>query len=308
METTEQPGKEIAARKVGPAIAAAILASILFSGKGILTKDGMAHGATSFEMLALRMVIAAPVYATILFWSLRRAPVAPKLIAKAMGLGLLGFYICPSLNVYGLQTVSASLERVLIHASPAMIILASWFKGREVINRKMLFALAVCYGGVVISLLGRDGGRAAADPIGVACILVCCVLYALFIVESVSMQKTVGAITFASSAMLASALVCTGQSIVTGHTAALLHPPAGIIVDAVTLAIACTVFPAYLNAYGLKILGAGRVAVCSMVGPLFTPVAAALMIGERMSMLQIAGFATVFTGGILLSRNRSAVI
>lgn len=301
METIEYQKKQ---QGLGLAISAAILASILFSGKGILTKAGMAHGVSALEMLALRMSLAAPLYAAILFWSLRKHPVALPLLGKSLGLGLLGCYVCPTFNFFGLQTVSASLERVLIHAIPAMVLFLAWIKGRKALSRMSIVALLLCYGGVAVSCLGRDGSNATADIVGVSSILFGCLLYAFFMVESVKLQNQIGAITFTSAAMLGSATACTIQSIVTGHTQALIAPPDGVLPLALALAVCCTVFPAYLTGYGLKMLGASRVSVLSMFGPLLTPLLAAVALGENMSGLQIGGFALVFTGGILLSRQQ----
>lgn len=284
------------------AVIAAIVGSILFSCKGILTKAGMAHGATALGMLSLRMVYAAPVYAAVLLWSLRRNPIPTKHVAQAAGLGLLGCYLSPTLNFYGLGMVSASLERVLIHACPALIILVAWFYGREKLSRFTLVALAVCYAGVTLSCLGRDGGHASANPVGVASILVGCIVYAFFVVASVGMQRKMGTFAFTSSAMLASSLACSVQNVVCGSTAFMLHPPREIVPIGIALALLCTVAPAYLTTYGFRVLGASKSAVYSMVGPLLTPVLAMLVLGERMSAPQVGGFALVFTGGILLSR------
>jgi drug/metabolite transporter (DMT)-like permease len=305
MEIAEEQtiGNAKSAAPLGIAVMAALLASILFSGKGILTKAGMTHGVTALDMLAFRMILAAPVYAFILFWSLRRQPVRIAALLPAVGLGLLGCYVCPTLNFYGLQSVSASLERILIHAIPAFVIVVAAVRGTEKIRRRTALALAICYTGVALSCLGRDHGRASADPLGITTILLGCLLYAIFLVRSAEMQKRIGTITFTSTAMLASALACLVQNMLQGNVH-LLQPPAGVMPLAVALAVLCTIVPAYLSAYGIKMLGAGRSSVLNMLGPLLTPVAAALVLGERMSALQIAGFTLVFSGALVLARPR----
>jgi drug/metabolite transporter (DMT)-like permease len=284
------------------AIASAILASILFSGKGILAKAAMSHGSSAMGILALRMGFAAPIYATVLFWALRRQKVPGKLLGKSAVLGLLGCYLAPTLNFYGLGTVSASLERVLIHACPALILVLAWAYGRQKITRLVALALAISYLGVAISCLGRDGGNTSANPTGVIAILTGCIIYAFFVVHCVEIQKQVGTLIFTSTAMLASALACLVQTLFSGTLTATLHPPSGVIPIALVLAVFCTAAPAYLSSYGMMILGAGRSASFSMIGPLLTPLAATAILGERMSVPQIGGFALVFTGGLLLSR------
>lgn len=287
-----------------PAVVAAIMASILFSSKGIFTKNAMTYGVTAMDMLTLRMVFAAPIYAAVLIWSLRRNPVAPKALVRAMLLGLVGYFICPSFNFNGLQTVSASLERILIHSSPAFILIVAWIKGREKMQRSTVIALAICYAGVLASSLGRDNGNAYADPIGVISILMSSLLWAFFLVEAVEVQKRVGAITFTSAAMLLSAALCLGRTAITGHSEHLLNANTQVYIDGILLGVVSTVAPSYLGAYALKKLGASQVGIYSMVGPLFTPVAAALYLGEQMSALQIVGFTLVFVGGFYLQSGR----
>ena len=289
-------------QRIGVAIAASVIGSLLFSGKGILAKAGMSHGESSMGMLALRMAFAAPVYAAVLFWSLRREPVPFKTLAQCAGLGLLGCYLSPTLNFYGLSTVSASLERVLVQACPAIILVFAWLKGRHAMTRFTIAALFVCYVGVALSCVGRDGGRATADPLGVSAILIGCVTWAFFVVQGVDMQRKVGTAVFTSCAMLTSALVCCVQSVATSGVGTFVHMPAGVLPIALALALLCTAAPSYLTSYGLKVLGAGRASVLTLFGPLLTPIAAAAFLGERMSAEQVGGFALVCAGGILLNR------
>lgn len=287
------------------AASAAILSSILFSGKGILTKAGMSYGMSSLDMLALRMGLAAPVYAGILLWSLRRSTFTPALTGQAIVLGLLGTYASPTLNFMGLQTVSASLERILIHAIPAFVMVVAALLGTEKLSRQKIVALAVCYGGVTLSCLGGDHGRSSADTFGVLAILAGCLIYAVFLVKSVAVQKLMGTLAFTSTAMLASTTACLVQNALTGRLVQLSHPPEGVFALGLVLALFCTVLPVYLSAYGMSKLGAGRSSTLNMFGPLFTPIAAAMVLGERMGTLQIGGFVLVFAGGILLSRSKA---
>lgn len=287
------------------AIGAALAASILFSLKGILVKSGMAHGALALDMLALRMLLAAPCYALLLAWSLRRRPQSMYSLLPAVGLGLLGNYLSPTLNFHGLQTVSASLERILIHAIPAMVILVGWVVDQKKPRRLALAGLLVCYGGIVLSCLGRDHGRLGVDFAGVVSILSGCLTYAFFLLRSAQGQAVLGTVTFTSVAMLSSSLACLFQNAVQGNMGPLLRLPMVVWGLGLALALLCTVVPAYMSAYGVRMLGAQRSAVYGMAGPLCVPLVAALALGERMSLPQWGGFALVMLGGGVLTRARS---
>ena len=72
----------------------AVSGAILFSTKGIFIKLAYQHGVATETVLALRMLVALPVYLVILATLLRRNPdlaekLKPRLILPAMAVGLL---------------------------------------------------------------------------------------------------------------------------------------------------------------------------------------------------------------------------
>lgn len=285
-------------------IIAAITGSLLFSGKGILTKAGMALGAESLQMLALRMALSAPIFGLVLLWSLKGKKISSSDFWKAAGLGLLGTWISPILNFHGLATVSANLERLLIYACPVMTLLFAYLIGKERMNHKGILALVVSYLGVIIAVMGRDGLNASADPEGTISILLGCITYSLFVVISVKMQNRMGVLVFTSIALFSSSIITSIHLIIQLGSAAVLAPPPGVMPLAMGLAWACTVAPGYLVAYSVSHLGASKSSIVQMVGPLFTPVATGFILGERMSPLQWGGFSLVLVGALLLIQSR----
>ncbi len=286
------------------AIVAAITGSLLFSGKGILTKAGMSLGAESLQMLALRMAFSAPLFGFILIWSLRGKKILPSDFWKAAGLGLLGTWVSPVLNFHGLATVSANLERLLIYACPVMTLLFAFLIGKERMTQKGILALILSYLGVIIAVLGRDGINATADPEGTISILLGCITYSLFVVISVKMQQRMGVLIFTSIALFSSSIITSIHLMIQLGPTALLQPPEGVLPLAIGLAWACTVAPGYLVAYSVAKLGASKSSIVQMVGPLFTPLAAGIVLGEKMSSLQWVGFSFVLIGALFLIQNR----
>jgi drug/metabolite transporter (DMT)-like permease len=66
-------------------------------------------------------------------------------------------------------------------------------------------------------------------------------------------------------------------------------------------AIFCTVLPVFLTMMAIARIGAGVSALAGMVGPVSTLFLAALILGEPITAIQLAGTALVIVGMLLLS-------
>jgi drug/metabolite transporter (DMT)-like permease len=107
----------------------ALAGALLFSTKTIVIKLAYAAGADAETMQALRMVIALPIYLTIgLHWILthggdsERPPRGAALLSAAM-VGLLGYYVSSYLDLKGLESVSAQLERLILFTYPFFVVI-----------------------------------------------------------------------------------------------------------------------------------------------------------------------------------------
>src|SRR5690606_22858571 len=79
----------------------------LFSTKGIFIKLAFTQGVSTEAVLALRMLVALPVYLVILFSLLRgnsrlRALLTPRRLMASMAVGALGYYLSSYLDFAGL--------------------------------------------------------------------------------------------------------------------------------------------------------------------------------------------------------------
>src|SRR5690606_14407356 len=97
----------------------AIGGAVLFSSKAIFIKLAYAQGAATEVLLALRMLVALPVYLVILLVLLRRNPkllrlFRPRLLIPAMLVGLLGYYVSSYLDFAALNFISAQYGRLVL--------------------------------------------------------------------------------------------------------------------------------------------------------------------------------------------------
>ncbi|QQS04791.1 MAG: DMT family transporter [Fibrobacterota bacterium] len=278
-----------------------IVGSILYSTKSLFVKQMMFASVDAGEILALRLVWSAPIYLGVIAWVLLRHKAQWKDLAQMFVLGLWGFWLAPRLNFAGLGHTSAGLERILVQASTAFVILFVAISLRKRPSKTVIASVVVCYLGLVIAMAGRDEGRAFADLGGVGLILGGAVAWALFVVGVGRLQKRLGSGLCTSVGMAAAALPAMMEAIFVGDPGRVLHPQMSLVWPLVGLVLIGTVVPSFLSQAGLSRVGPERASVLSLVGPAVLPFLAAAVLQESMPIHQIAGLSVVLASCAVMS-------
>ena len=296
-----------ARRSLSIGLACAIGAAVFFSAKAIFIKLIYAHGVDATTTFALRMMVALPFFLAMGWWC---GTAGLKSIGRrdwwGMGAcGLLGFYLSSYLDFIGLSYIPASLERLILFLYPTFVVLLSWLLFSTRLTTAQALSLLLSYSGVLLCVW--DNLRIEGDPsslaLGVAFTLASALTYACYVVASARIVPRVGSMRFTS---YASSVAC-GFSIAhffATHGAESLVVPDIVYAYAFGMGTVSTVLPILLVAEALRRLGANQVALISTSGPIATLAMAALFLGERISVLQMAGAALVIAGVMLVSLRR----
>ena len=109
--------------------------------------------------MALRMLFSAPFYLVIAI-SARRAyeqPIRGSTLALTALFGTFAFYFAAAFDLYGLQYISASLERLILYTYPTLVVILSIvFLGTK-ITRSLIVCIAVIYLGLVVVFIKDTG-------------------------------------------------------------------------------------------------------------------------------------------------------
>ena len=108
-------------------------------------------------LLFYRMALALPLFLFMAGWAARRegagskrAPLSRGDALKLMGLGFIGYYLSSFLDFWGLEYISASLERLILYLTPSAVLLLAWvLQGRRASGRQWA-AMALAYFGLVL--------------------------------------------------------------------------------------------------------------------------------------------------------------
>jgi drug/metabolite transporter (DMT)-like permease len=291
-------------RTLGPRIAGlsmAAIAAVLFSGKAIVIKLLYRHDVDPATVIALRMAFAAPIFIAIAWWQTRRSePLATRDRYTIGLLGFLGYYLSSLLDFWGLQYVSATLERLILFLTPTMVLLISavWFR-RRITSRQWL-AMAVCYAGIVLVFADnlRFGGRVV---FGSALIFGATVSYSLYLIVSGEIVKRIGSTRLVAYVMCVACALSIAHFLVVHSPDALFRQAPEVLQLSAINALFCTVFPVFLTMYAIARIGAPSASQLSLLGPVSLVFLGHWILGEPITLLQLIGTAIVIGGVMIVS-------
>ena len=286
----------------------AVLGVLGFSFKAILIK--LAYRSAPVDpvaLLTLRMLYSAPFFIAMAWWSGRApgtAPIGRRDARLLSGLGFIGYYLSSLLDFLGLQYVTASLERLMLFLYPTIVVVLSAIFLAQPITRRTVAALALSYGGIAIAVAHdiRLTGDPHAIALGAALVFSSAVGYAIYLVAAGGIIARLGSSRFIAWAMLASTLFVSLQFALTRPLSA-LDLPLSVHLLTLAMAVFCTVLPTWMIAESIRRIGASTASLVGSLGPIFTIGFGAMLLGERVNLLQMVGVALVLTGVVLVSRN-----
>ncbi len=282
----------------------AVFGVLGFSFKAILIKLAYrSYPVDAITLLTLRMLYSAPLFMLMAAWAQRGARAAPTSRAdwlRLVWLGCIGYYLASLLDFMGLQYITASLERLVLFLYPTIVVLLSALMLKKPITRRAVVALVLSYAGIALVFwhdlrLTTDGGATLA---GGGLVFASAILYALYLVQAGGVIARLGSSRFISWAMLASTVFIVIQFLLTRPLSA-LAVPGYIHALSVAMAIFSTVLPTWLIAESIRRMGANSASLVGSLGPVFTIGMGAMILGETVHAIQLAGAALVL-GGVML--------
>ncbi len=298
------PSPSPAARRVGLLLAAG--GAIAFSGKAIIVKLAYRYGVDAVTLIMYRMLFALPLFLAMLWWATyrQRQPVAPLTRSDWLGivwLGFTGYYAASFLDFWGLQYISASLERLILYLNPTLVLLLGWGLYRRPITGRQAGAMALSYAGVLLVFGHEVRFDGWGTAIGAALVLASAVSYAVYLVYSGQLVRRLGSLRLVGWATTVACLLCLLQFVLLRPLSAAAVAPE-VIALSVANAVLCTAAPVVMVMMAIERIGPGLTAQTGMVGPLSTIALGVLVLGEPFNGWIVAGTALVLAGVLWVSR------
>lgn len=277
--------------------------TLLFSFKSIVVKLAYAHGVVGEQLIALRMIISAPIYVLILFWHHHRTPVKlfilKQNIWRLVLAGLSGYYLASLLDLWGLESVTAQLERLLLFTYPGFVMLLSLLFYKKLPSWITMFSFIITYSGVAFVIGVEAQQHQETVLIGAGLIILSAILFAGYLVLSKAGIAALGSQVFTCIAMLiASAAV--GVHMVFLSDLSIWGLPLPAYWWAIVMSLFCTVMPSLLIAAAIARLGPQLTSILGGLGPVMTAFLAVFILGEVFTVYHFIGTALVVFGAWLV--------
>jgi len=279
----------------------AAIGALLFSTKGIIIKLAYQDPVDAETLLALRMAMALPFYVAIGALSVRdrwrkgEALPSSGLVGKAVLVGLLGYWFASYTDFLGLEYISAQFERLILFTYPLFVVIFGAMFFRQPIRLRVVGAILVSYAGLALIFTEKAATLGDEVAIGAGLVLAAAIAFALYQLLAKPLIGAIGPRLFTCIAMSGSAVGAFVQFFLT-------HPPSNLVLGSRTyllaflIAVGATVLPSFFLNAALQRISAQANATIGTLSPVMTIALAVLILGEPLTLTDVAGTALVLAG------------
>jgi drug/metabolite transporter (DMT)-like permease len=279
----------------------AIAGAVLFSTKAIVAKLLYRYHIDAVTLIAFRMLFSLPVFAAVAFWKMRtQPPLSGGDRWRIVVLGLLGYYLSSYLDFLGLQHISVGLERLILFLTPTFVLLANVVIFKRRVKPLEWAALGLSYCGIVLVFVHDLAGGSGNVTLGSLLVLGSAISYAIYLLGTGEMVERIGSLRLVAYAMCVSSVACIGQFFLM-RPASMLVQPAEVYWLSLVNGVFCTIFPVFMTMAAVGRIGAATASQAGMIGPVSTLFLGALILGEPVTGVQLAGTGLVLVGIYSLS-------
>lgn len=281
--------------------------SIAFSGKAIIVKLAYRYGVDAVTLIMYRMLFALPLFIALAWWATvrqgrsERTPLSARDAWGVLGLGVTGYYLASFLDFWGLQYISASLERLILYLNPTLVLLLGWVIYKRRITGLQAMAMLVSYAGVLL-VFGHEADFAGPNAmLGAALVFASAISYAVYLVYSGELVKRLGSMRLVGLATSVACVLCLVQFVLLRPMSAAVVAPEVIWLSLLNATL-CTFAPVIMVMMAVERIGAGLAAQTGMIGPMSTIAMGVLILDEPFNRWIVAGTALVVAGVFLVTR------
>jgi len=296
----EAPGRQAAPGDVEVGYALAAVGALLFSTKAIAVKLAYAEAADAETLLAWRMGVSFPVYAVIAalaVWQGRRGGSLPtrRAVVHAALVGALGYWLASYTDFRGLESISASFERLILFTYPLFVVVLGALFFDQPIRPRALAAIGVSYVGLAFIFAGQSSSSEDEILLGAGLVLVAALAFALYQLLAKPLIVRMGPRLFTCVAMGGAGVAAFVQFFLTHPAADLIVTPRAALLG-IYLGIGATVVPSFFMTAALHRISPQANATIATLSPVMTILLAVLILGETLSGADIAGTGLVLAG------------
>jgi drug/metabolite transporter (DMT)-like permease len=288
-----------------------LLSTIGLSLKGLWARLAYAEGMDVSGVLFYRSALAAPLLVGGGLWLLRRTgsskSVGLRALVPSIMMGAL-FSIGMTCDFQAIAHLGASVSRVILFGFPLLVLAFESIATRRLPRREQFLGFVVAWLGLSAVASGGLSNMPGLSQSGAKVALLWSVaslfLYALYTWLSGRVAKQVGSVRLTMASQLTTGAVLVSFLLYQGGGSPPPAPPLALFWVA-CMVLVSTVIPYFLITEGIARLGSSDASLLAMGGPVLTVFAGWMVLGEKLSWIQLLGTAAVILG-VGLTQRKSA--
>jgi drug/metabolite transporter (DMT)-like permease len=276
-----------------------LLSAAAFGTLGIFGKLASDAGANTASTLLVRFALAGLIFAVVLRvsgrWTALRA-MPRRVVLTGLGLGAFGYSLQSGLFFAAIDRLDVSMVALILYTYPAFVTVAAIGLGRAQASPRAAMALTVASAGLVLVLLA--GGGSGFEVVGALLALGASLTYTTYILVSDGVIADVDPFALALLVLMGASASFTVGGLATGSLDLALSGEAWLWLALIALVSTVVAVSAFFA--GLRRVGPSEAAILSTFEPPVTVVLAFLILGERLTVPQLAGGALVLAAVVML--------
>jgi drug/metabolite transporter (DMT)-like permease len=273
-----------------------LLSAAAFGTLGIFGRLAAEAGANTATTLLVRFALAGLVFAVVLRVTGRWTRLRRRIVLTGLGLGAFGYSLQSALFFAAIDRLDVSMVALILYTYPAFVTVAAIALGRVQPSLRAGAALTVASAGLALVLLA--GGAGGFEVVGALLALGASLTYTTYILVSDGVIGEVDPFVLALLVLIGASASFAVGGLATGSLEFSLASDAWLWL--VLIALVSTVVAVSAFFVGLRLVGPSEAAILSTFEPPVTVVLAFLVLGERLTVPQLAGGALVLAAVVLL--------
>ena len=264
------------------------------------------YGVDAVTVIMYRMLFALPLFIALTWWASRgAAPLTRRDWLAVCGLGFCGYYVASFLDFWGLQYVSAGLERLILYLNPTIVLLLGVLLFKQHATRGQWAALGVSYLGVLVVFSESVSLGGPNVVFGSFLVFLSAISYSIYLVMSGASVQRLGAQRLTGLASGVACILCISHFFVLRSVES-MHVAPEVLGLAVLNAVFCTFVPILATMMAIQRIGAAASSQIGLIGPVSTVLLSVWLLDEPFTLWIAVGTVLVLSGVWLMTRMKRA--
>ncbi len=284
-----------------------ILATLIYSGQSIIARSVLIAGFSPLVLSAMKLISGFVTLSIMIIIFKKKLFFDKKDLSKWLIFAICGGTFFALTLSYSFNLLGASQGVIYLYTAPAFTVIIAYFYLKEKITRRKLIAVLLVLAGTVAVAVGAQGSSFEFNFIGFLFGIGSGITYGIFSVMGKKLSVTYDSWNLNFFYILFASLAIS-PVMFTFDWGTLLTTDLNLLLWVILYGFMIYGLGNFFFLKSMNYLEAGEVMIFSNMEPLLAVILASLILEERLSSLQVAGFVSILVAIFLIAKSDSNYI